>query len=156
MIKEYFANYFLHSSDVTLDLKNNKIEIHNNVAEPWKVTLVDTGYSTQTGARIKKIEKYIEGEDFMLTYGDGVSDININHLLAHHKTTGKIGTLTAVQPEGRFGVLDISSDSVINRFHEKPKGDGNWINGGYFVFKNEFFKYLSLDEDLVLEKGPLE
>lgn len=156
MIKEYFANYFLHSSDVTLDLKNNKIEIHNNVAEPWKVTLVDTGLTTQTGARIKKIEKYIGGEPFMLTYGDGVSDVNLNHLLSHHKKSGKIATLTSVQPEGRFGILDIAADGVINKFQEKPQGDGNWINGGYFVFENEFFKYLSLDENLILEKDPLE
>ncbi len=156
MIKEYFANYFLYSSDVTIDLKENKLEIHNSISEPWKVTLVDTGLATQTGARIKKIEKYIHNDRFLLTYGDGLCDIEIDKLIAHHDKTGKIATLTAVQPEGRFGVLDIASDSVINKFQEKPNGDGNWINGGFFVFEKSFFNYLSLDEHLVLEKDPLE
>lgn len=156
MIKEFFANYFLHSSDITIDLKENKLEVHNNVSEPWKVTLVDTGLSTQTGARIKKVEKYVDGDSFMLTYGDGVADVDLAKLLRHHKEMGKIATLTAVQPEGRFGILDIGEDGLINKFQEKPNGDGNWINGGYFVFENDFFKYLSLDENLILEKDPLE
>ncbi|MFA6238874.1 MAG: glucose-1-phosphate cytidylyltransferase [Bacteriovorax sp.] len=156
IVKEYFANFFLYQSDVSIDLKNNKIEIHNTASEDWTVTLVDTGPETQTGARIKKIEKYIKGENFMLTYGDGLSNVNINELLAFHQKNGKIGTMTSIQPEGRFGALDIDANGQVTKFIEKPKGDGNWINGGFFILNKEFFNYLSQQEDLILEKEPLE
>lgn len=155
-IKEYFANYFLHQSDITIDIQKNSVEVHNNVSEPWKVTLVDTGLHTQTGARIKKIQKYLDGQPFMLTYGDGVADIDLAKLIKGHKQSGKLATMTAVQPEGRFGVLNLRDDGTVQKFQEKPQGDGNWANGGFFVFENEFLNYLTLDESLVLEKAPLE
>lgn len=156
LVKEYFANFFLHQSDVTINLKNNQIEIHNSTSEDWTVTLVDTGPETQTGARIKKIEKFIKGDSFMLTYGDGVANININELVDFHNKNNKIGTMTSIQPEGRFGALDIDPSGLVTQFIEKPKGDGNWINGGFFVLNKEFFKYLNTNEDLILEKEPLE
>ena len=156
VIKEYFANYFLHQSDVTFDLKENQMEIHNSSTENWKVTLVDTGLDSQTGHRIKRIEKYID-DTFMLTYGDGVSNVDINALVDFHKSHGKVGTMTSFRPEGRFGILDIdSTNKKVNRFVEKPKGDGNWINAGFFVFEKEFFKYLDDRQDLILEREPLE
>jgi glucose-1-phosphate cytidylyltransferase len=154
VIKEYFANYFLHMSDVTIDLKNNKMEIHNVKAESWKVTLVDTGLNTMTGGRIKKIQSYIGNETFMLTYGDGVGNINIKELLDFHKKHGKYATLTAVQPSGRFGALDLN-DSEIKAFKEKPKGDGAWINGGFFVLEHQIFDYIEGDET-IWEREPLE
>jgi len=154
IIKEYFANYFLHMSDVTIDLKNNQMEIHNVKAEPWKVTLVDTGLNTMTGGRIKRIQSYILNETFMLTYGDGVGDINIKELLEFHKKHGKYATLTAVQLSGRFGALDLNENEV-NAFKEKPKGDGSWINGGFFVLEPQIFDYIK-DDDTVWEKEPLE
>lgn len=154
-VKEYFANYFLHQSDVTFDIKNNSMEVHKDSAEPWKVTLIDTGLHTQTGARVKKVESYVDGP-FFLTYGDGVSNVPIDKLLEYHKAHGKIGTMTSVQPEGRFGALEISEDHTIQSFREKPKGDGSWINGGFFVFEKEFFKYLTVEEDLILERKPFE
>jgi glucose-1-phosphate cytidylyltransferase len=156
LIKEYFANFFMYQSDVTINLKNNKIEIHNSASEDWTVTLVDTGVNTQTGARIKKIEKYIKGDRFMLTYGDGVSNVDVNQLLKHHEQSKKIATMTSIQPEGRFGALEINKDHLVTKFVEKPKGDGNWINGGFFVFEKKFFNYLTEREDLILEKEPLE
>jgi len=154
MIKEYFANYFLHQSDVTVDIRNNKVEVHSSKAEPWKVTLVDTGLNTMTGGRIKRIEKYINST-FMLTYGDGVSDININDLISFHKKNKKAVTVTAVQPSGRFGAIDISIDNNVISFMEKPKGDGAWINGGFFVLEPEIFKYISGD-DSIWERDPME
>lgn len=156
IIKEYFANYYLHRSDITFDFrKENSIKIHNNVAEPWKVTLVDTGLNTQTGGRIKRIKKYIGDETFMMTYGDGVSDVNIKELINQHKAKGMVATMTAVQPGGRFGVLDINNDNSVHSFKEKSKEDGGWINGGFMVLEPEIFDYLEAD-DTVLERGPLE
>lgn len=158
MIKEYFADYFLHMSDITFDFANdNKMIIHNNVAEPWKVTLIDTGAETQTGYRIKHIQPYIpEGESFMLTYGDGVSDVDIDKLLECHQASRKLATITAVQPSGKFGMLNITENGTIAEFLEKPQGDGGWINGGYMVLDFGVFDYLSDDEDLVFEQEPLE
>jgi glucose-1-phosphate cytidylyltransferase len=155
IIKEYFANYFLHQSDVTFDLKNNKMEIHNCFSEPWKVTLIDTGIDTMTGGRIKQAKKYIGNETFMLTYGDGISDLNINELLAFHKKHGKSITMTAVQPEGRYGSVDINDNGIINEFIEKPKGDNSWINGGFFVCEPEVMDYIS-GNNTVFERDPLE
>lgn len=154
-IKEYFANYFLHQSDITIDIKNNKMEIHNNSSEPWKVTLVDTGLETMTGGRVKRAQKYLQGETFMLTYGDGVSNVDLNKLLDFHKKCGKLMTLTSVQPEGRFGALDLEGD-LIRRFAEKPKGDGSWINGGFFVCEPKIFDYIKEGDSTILERGPLE
>ncbi len=156
VIKEYFADYYLHTSDVTFDFKNNNnMIIHNNFAEPWKVTLVDTGLNTMTGGRIKRIEKYIGNEDFMLTYGDGVSDVNISKLLQFHKEHNKIVTMTAVIASQRFGVLDVNKDGLINSFREKSDLDAGFINGGFMVLKPEIFKYIK-DDSTVFEKEPLE
>ena len=153
VIKEYFANYFLHTSDVTFDMKENKMHIHQSASEPWKVTLVDTGENTMTGGRIKRIKDYIDG-DFCLTYGDGVSDINIKKLLEFHKSHGKLATLTATQPPGRFGALNLTG-TKINNFQEKPTGDGNWINGGFFVLNKKVLDLIEGDET-IWEKDPLE
>lgn len=142
IIKEYFANYFLHQSDVTFDMKNNEMEIHSSHAEPWKVTLIDTGLDALTGARVKRIKKYIDTDQFMLTYGDGVSDVNFDKLIDFHNKNGKIATLTAVQPAGRFGALKIKNNNSITKFNEKPKGDNVWINGGFFVLEKEVFDYI--------------
>jgi glucose-1-phosphate cytidylyltransferase len=156
VIKEYFANYFLHQSDVTFDMKENKMEIHNSQAEPWKVTLVDTGFDTMTGGRVKRVKKYLNNEPFLLTYGDGVGSINIKEVVEFHKKNNKLLTVTAVQPSGRFGALNIAenNDSVIS-FMEKPKGDGAWINGGFFVCQPEVLDYITEDKT-VFEKEPLE
>lgn len=157
VIKEYFASYYLYQSDVTFDFaNNNEMTLHNNVAEPWKVTLVETGTYTQTGGRIKKIQKYIGDEPFMLTYGDGVSDVDINQLIQCHNNSGAFATITAVQPGGKFGVLDISNTGTINKFSEKSKEDGGWINGGFMVLQPDVFNYLNGDDALVFEKEPLE
>ena len=156
MIKEYFANYFLHQSDVTFDLANNKMEIHNSDSESWKVTLVDTGVNTNTAGRIKRIEKYIGNNPFMLTYGDGVANININELIKFHKKTGKMATLSTIQLPGRFGNIDRLDDGTVATFQEKPVGDGVWINGGFFVLEPEIFNYLKGDmDDVQWEKKPL-
>jgi len=155
MIKEYFSNYFLHQSDVTIDIKSNKIEVHNNVCEPWKVTLVDTGLNTMTGGRIKRIKNYIKNETFMVTYGDGVGNIDLKKLLDFHKNHGKYATLTAVQPLGRFGALEINTKDEIINFQEKPKGDKAWINGGFFVLEPQIFDYINGDET-IWEREPLE
>lgn len=157
MIKEYFSDYYLHRSDITFDFtKNNEMTIHSNVAEPWKVTLVDTGLDTMTGGRLKRVQKHIGNETFMLTYGDGVSDINIKKLLEFHKCSDKVATLTAIQPGGRFGVIAIDdNDTTITSFVEKSKEDGGWINGGYMVLEPRIFDYISGD-DTSLEKEPLE
>ena len=157
MIKEYFADYYLHRSDVTFDFSaENRMTVHSNVAEPWKVTLVDTGLNTQTGARIKRVEKYIGDEPFMLTYGDGVSTVDLNALLEQHRTSGKTVTLTGIQPGGRFGVLEIDGSGTVTGFREKAKEDGGWINGGFMVMEPEVFRYLSADETCVLEREPME
>jgi len=155
MIKEYFANYFLHMSDVTIDMKNNQTEIHHNYSDPWKISLIDTGDTTMTGGRVKKIRPYLEDEPFMLTYGDGVSDIDVPKLVEFHKKKSKIGTLTAVRPPGRFGALNIQNDDQVTEFMEKPKGDGGYINGGFFVFEPAVFDYLDNDST-ILERSPLE
>lgn len=156
IIKEYFANYFLHSSDVTFNLRENKLTIHEQHCEPWNVTLIDTGLNTQTGGRVLRAKKYVGNEPFMLTYGDGVSDIDINKLVEFHKAHGKIGTMTSVQPEGRFGAVDFDKNNRVNSFMEKPKGDGSWINAGFFVFEPEFFDYIKGGDTTILERSPLE
>lgn len=157
IIKEYFADYFLHMSDVTFDFsQGNKRIVHNNMVEPWIVTLVDTGEEAQTGSRIKQIQQYIpEGESFMLTYGDGVADVNISDLIGQHEKEKKYVTMTAVQPSGKFGMLDIK-DGTVTRFLEKPRGDGGWINGGFMVLDYDVFQYLNDDDNLVFEEKPLE
>jgi len=156
VIKEYFADYYLHNSDITFDFANeNKMIIHNNVAEPWKVTLVDTGLNTMTGGRVKRIQPYIGNEVFMLTYGDGVCDININELEKFHYAHGKIATITAIQPGGKFGALDINDNGRIDSFVEKRKEDGGWINGGYMVLNPEIFDLIEGDAT-ILERKPLE
>lgn len=156
VIKEYFSDYYLHRSDITFDFANdNNMIVHNNVAEPWKVTLVDTGLNTMTGGRVKRIQNYVGDEPFMLTYGDGVCDIDLNHLEEFHRNHGKVATITAVQPGGRFGVLDISQSSEIKEFKEKDKADGGWINGGFMVLNPEIFRYIDNDS-VILERYPLE
>ena len=155
-IKEYFLNYYLHNSDLTIELSNNKIEVNYSKIESFKVTLVDTGLNTNTAGRIKRIEKYLNGETFMLTYGDGVSDVNLENLLQFHKEKGKIATLTTVQVPGRFGSITFDEFGVVEDFQEKPVGDRMWINGGFFVLEPEVFKFLNGDMDSVQwEKGPL-
>lgn len=155
LIKEYFANYFLHNSDVTIDIKGNGIEIHNTNAEPWKVTLVDTGLMTSTGGRIRRVKKFVGDEPFMLTYGDGVGNVDIPELLSFHGDHGKFATITAVQPPGRFGALAFDGDSdIVRSFQEKPQGDGAWINGGFFVLEPSIFDYIDSDE-VLWEKQPL-
>lgn len=155
VIKEFFSDYFLHTSDVTFDLSKNEMQVHDNFAEPWKVTLVDTGLKTMTGGRIKRIQKYVGEEPFMLTYGDGVSNIDINQLLSFHKTQGKLATITSINAGQRFGVLDISKNNEILSFREKNNDDGSFINGGYMVLEPEVFNYIK-DDNTVFEKEPLE
>lgn len=156
VIKEYFANYFLHMSDVTFDMQKNEMEVHQRYAEPWKVTLVDTGEETMTGGRLKRIREYLRGEDaFCLTYGDGVSDVNITDLVNFHKLHGLQATLTATYPPGRFGALDIHADQRISSFKEKPKGDGGMINGGFFVLSPKVIDLIG-DDETVWEREPLE
>ncbi|MBR3841121.1 MAG: glucose-1-phosphate cytidylyltransferase [Erysipelotrichales bacterium] len=156
VIKEWFADYFLHTSDVTFDFtKNNEMTIHNNYAEPWKVTIVDTGMHTLTGGRIKRVKDYIGNETFMMTYGDAVSDVNIKELFDFHKKNGKKATLTAVQPGGRFGTLDINDGDIIGRFAEKTKDDGGWINAGFMVLEPSVIDYIDGDKT-TFEKEPLE
>ncbi|WP_338874453.1 glucose-1-phosphate cytidylyltransferase [Spirosoma sp. SC4-14] len=155
IIKEYFANYFLHQSDVTIDLTTNQVEVHNSHAEPWKITLVDTGINSMTGGRIKRVSHHIGQESFLLTYGDGVGDINISDLVSFHRAHGKRCTLTAVQPSARFGALDVNDANGVRSFLEKPKGDGAWINGGFFVCEPDVFNYISGD-DTTWERYPME
>ncbi|MDQ3797622.1 MAG: glucose-1-phosphate cytidylyltransferase [Pseudomonadota bacterium] len=146
VIKEYFANYLLHMSDVTFDIKRDKVEIHHNNAEPWRVTLIDTGDGTGTGGRIKRVESYLDNETFCLTYGDGLGDINIRQLLDFHRQQNTLATLTAVQPPGRYGAFSLTSDqSKIPHFREKPKGDGAWVNGGFFVLESAVMNYIDGD-----------
>jgi len=154
VIKEYFSNYFLHMSDVTFSMSDNSMEIHQEFVEPWKVTLIDTGEQTMTGGRIKRVAEYVKDETFCLTYGDGVSDINISELIAFHKLSGRQATVTAIQPPGRFGVLNIDNGAV-NHFKEKPAGDGAWVNGGFFVMEPSVLQYIDGD-DTVWEQQPLQ
>lgn len=155
-IKEYFFNYYLHNSDVTVDLKNNQLSVHSNISESFKITLIDTGLKTNTAGRLKKIQKYVHNETFMMTYGDGVADINLKDLLNFHQSHGRIATLTSVQVPGRFGNLDIDKNGYVDNFIEKPTGDGFWINGGFFVLSPEIFNYLSGDVDEIQwEREPL-
>lgn len=155
VIKEFFADYFLHTSDVTFDLAQNKMTVHNNFAEPWTVTLIDMGLNTMTGGRVKRVRDYLGDEPFFLTYGDGVADVDVNKLLEFHKKSGKIGTMTAIKPEGRFGVLDIRDD-CIHAFREKSKNDSGWINGGFMVMQPEIFDYIKGGDEVVFEREPLE
>lgn len=156
VIKEWFANYFLHTSDVTFDLSNNSMQIHNSFAENWKVTLVETGLHTMTGGRIKKIQKYIGDNDFLLTYGDGVADIDISKTIQAHKESQKAITVTAYKPQGKFGSLEIDKEGSVSSFTEKPAGDGMWINAGFFVCSPKVFDYIHDGDDVVFEKQPLE
>ncbi len=156
VIKEYFANYFLHMSDVTFDMAHNKMEVHHRYAEPWKITLIDTGSNTMTGGRLKRVAKYVQDEEaFCFTYGDGVSDVNISELIGFHRIHGKKATLTAVYPPGRFGAIDIHTDHQITSFKEKPKGDGGMINGGFFVLSPEVINLIQ-DDSTIWEREPLE
>ena len=156
VIKEYFANYFLHQTDVTFDLSTNQMTVHNSFSEDWKVTLVDTGVNTNTAGRIKRIKSYVKDEPFMLTYGDGVADVNIKELLDFHKKSGKMATLTSIQLPGRFGNVETDEKGGVKSFFEKPIGDGVWINGGFFVLQPEVFKYLEGNmDDVQWEKKPL-
>lgn len=155
-IKEYFANYFMHQSDITIDIKNNKVEVLNNSSEPWKITLLDTGIDSMTGGRIKRAQSFIGNEPFLLTYGDGVSDININELIDFHKSHGRLITMTSAQPDGRFGALEIDADNKIIEFKEKPKGDGSWINAGFFVCEPEVFNYITEGDGTIFEQNPLK
>lgn len=154
MIKEFFQNYFLHTSDVTIDLVNNSLEVHHKTTEPWKITLVDTGQTTMTGGRIKKIRKYLDEETFCLTYGDGLSDVPIQELITFHESSKSLVTVTAIQPPGRHGALQIDGN-VVSRFMEKPAGDGGWINGGFFVVEPEALEYIR-DDSTSWELEPLE
>ncbi|MGB5883111.1 MAG: glucose-1-phosphate cytidylyltransferase [Desulfobulbales bacterium] len=154
LIKEYFANYSLHMSDVTFDFKNNKMVVHEQKTEPWRVTLVDTGEYTMTGGRLKRVSRYLDNEDFCFTYGDGVGDINITELIEFHKKQETLATCTATQPPGRFGTLDMNQNKIVS-FDEKPLGDGAWINGGYFVMSPEVIDYIDGD-DTTWEKEPIE
>jgi glucose-1-phosphate cytidylyltransferase len=154
LIKEYFANYFLHMSDVTFDMEQNQMTVHHRKAEPWKVTLVDTGDATQTGGRLKRVSQYLDGDAFCMTYGDGVGDIDIKASIAFHRAHGRLATMTATQPPGRFGSLGLDGTKV-TRFLEKPHGDGGWINGGYFVLSPKVLDYIRGD-DTLWEQEPLE
>jgi len=156
VIKDYFHHYYMHQADMSIDLGRNTTEYHNSSAEPWRVTLIDTGLNTMTGGRIKRIQKYTENEAFLLTYGDGVSDVNIPELVKSHKRSGKLASLTAVQPSGKFGAIDIDSNGSILSFKEKPKGDGAWINGGFFVCQPGIFDYIRDGDETIWERGPLE
>jgi len=157
MIKEYFMNYYIHNSDVTVELNNNKVDVHFSSAESFKVTLVDTGLKTATAGRLKRVEKYVGADDFMLTYGDGLTDLDLAALVSFHKKHGKVATVTAIQPEGRFGGMELTSDGTVEAFIEKPRGDGRWINAGFFVLKPEIFKYLDERSDYIMwEEEPMK
>ena len=156
VIKEYFANYFLHNANVTFDLRGRSMEVHDGEVEPWRVTLVDTGADTQTGGRVKRIAEHLDGETFLLTYGDGVADVDVPALLDYHRTHGRLATVTAVQPLGRFGALELDTrEQRVTSFAEKPAGDGAWVNGGFFVFEPGVLDYIAGDATL-LEREPLE
>ena len=154
VIKEYFANYFLHTSDVTFHMDSNHMEVHRRKAEPWKITLVDTGETTMTGGRLKRVREYLNDEPFCFTYGDGVADVDISTLIGHHKTQGLQATLTAVQPPGRFGALEFDGLGAVHGFQEKPQGDGGWVNGGFFVLEPSVLDHIEGDHTL-WEQEPL-
>ena len=154
-IKEYFSNYFLHQSDVTIDMKDGSMQFFNNSSEKWKVTLLDTGLNSMTGGRVKRAQEFIGDETFMLTYGDGVSDIDINKLVKFHKSHGKALTMTSAQPEGRFGAINIDGNDKVSKFQEKPKGDSSWINAGFFVCNPKVFDYIKDGDDTIFEQAPL-
>lgn len=156
VVKEYFANYFLHMSDVTIDLSTNSLEVMSNSSEPWKVTLLDTGENTQTAGRIKRAQRVVGDDRFMLTYGDGVADVDMTELVKRHVSHGGAATMTAVQPAGRFGKIEEDSEGMISNFLEKPKGDGAWVNGGFFVCEPRVFDYLNDDDDMPFEQSPLK
>jgi glucose-1-phosphate cytidylyltransferase len=157
LIKEYFFNYYLHNSDITIELKDNRVSVHNSKAEDFKVTLVDTGLNTKTAGRLKRIEQHVRNEDFMLTYGDGVANVDLHALLAYHNSHKKIATVTAIQPLGRFGVMQINKDNSVDVFKEKAKDDEGWINGGFFVLKPAVFNYLPDNaDDLMWEDLPIQ
>jgi glucose-1-phosphate cytidylyltransferase len=157
VIKEYFLNYFLHNSDVTIELKDNKVSVHNTMTEDIKVTLIETGLNTRTAGRLRRVRQHLQGEDFMLTYGDGVSDVNIPELVRFHRGHGKVATVTAIQPEARFGAMELNEDNRVKIFKEKPKGDGRWINGGFFVLSPKVFDYLDERADeMMWEDQPME
>jgi glucose-1-phosphate cytidylyltransferase len=156
VIKEYFINYYFRYSDITVDMMQNSVEIHNHRTEPWKVTMLYTGQNTMTGGRLLKAKTFLGSEHFMLTYGDGVSDVNIPELIRFHENAGKLVTLTAIQPGGRFGSLEINNKGAVESFKEKPAGDGAWINGGFFVMEPGVFDYLTEGEVTILERKPLE
>lgn len=155
-LKEWFSNYFVHTSDITIDLRNNQLEVHNSRSEPWRVTLVETGLHTMTGGRIKRVQKYIGNETFMLTYGDGVSDVDIAELVRQHRENQKLLTVTAYKPQGKFGSLEIADNGAVTAFTEKPAGDGIWINAGFFVCQPEVFDYIKDGDQTIFERGPLE
>lgn len=155
IIKEYFANYFSHNCDMTVNLADNSVEIHRNHSEDWRVTLVDTGLHTMTGGRIKRIQNYVGNERFLLTYGDGVSDVNISDTVCYHEKWGGVISMTVYQPTGKFGAVDIDPSNRITSFLEKPVGDGNWINAGYFVCEPEIFDYIPADDTCIFERQPL-
>lgn len=156
VIKEYFMNYFLHNADVTIDLQNNQLEVHNSKAENFKVTLVDTGLETMTAGRLKRVQQYVGNEEFMLTYGDGVSNVDMNQQIEFHKKHGKICTMTVVQPGSRFGIINLNNENHVTSFTEKPKEDGAWINAGFFILKPEVFNYLPSNSDPIMwEADPL-
>ncbi len=154
VIKEYFANYFLHNSDITFDLKSNKIEIHRKYSEPWKVTIIDTGESTQTGGRLKRVKDYLGNEDFCFTYGDGLANIDITKLISYHYNQKTLSTVTTVQPPGRWGALEIVNNKAVD-FNEKPIGDGNWVNGGFFILSPKVLNYIDNDE-CIWEQAPMK
>ena len=156
IIKDYFINYYTRYSDITIDMAANSIELHNIRSEPWKVTVLYTGPDTMTGGRLLKAKGFLANERFMLTYGDGVADVNINELIKCHDTAGKLVTLTSVQPSGRFGSIEINNDGTVESFKEKPVGDGAWINGGFFVMEPEVFDYLADGDATILERKPME
>jgi glucose-1-phosphate cytidylyltransferase len=154
-IKEYFQNYWLHNCDVSFDMREHDIQIHQDVTEPWRVTIVDTGAETMTGGRLKRVREYVDGETFLMTYGDGVADVDIAALVEFHKQHGRAATVTAVQPSGRFGAMDLAPDGHVSSFQEKPAGDGGWINGGFFVLEPSVFDYIE-DDTISWEREPLE
>jgi len=156
IIKDYFINYYFRYSDITIDMAQNSVEIHSHRTEPWKVTMLYTGPDTMTGGRILKAKEFLDKERFLLTYGDGVSDVNIPELIRFHDAAGKYVTLTAIQPVGRFGATNIAADGIVKSFREKPAGDGSWINGGFFVMEPNVFEYLTEGDATVLEQSPLE
>lgn len=157
VIKEYFINYFMHNADVTVNLADNSLQVHQNNAEPFKISLIDTGLDTMTAGRLKRVLPYVGNETFMLTYGDGVCDVDMNALLAHHKSHGKICTMTAIQATSRFGVIKMQEDGLISSFEEKPEDSGTWINGGFFIIEPSIAKYLNNDaDDIMWERQPMD